>query len=119
MERTMERTIETLTTVFECPGLFASEDPVEDPGVDHAAVQAKVIVEGRPDVSDRAKLFPHPRVLQSVGVLGRVEAWEEETRKKEIIHLRNAISFLLCRRRRVSPAAQGLKQMFRKERRFP
>lgn len=66
-----------LTAVFECPRLFPSEDPVEDAGVGHAPVQAKVVVEGRPDVSYGMKLFPHPRILQSLGVLGCVEAWED------------------------------------------
>lgn len=50
----------TLTTVFEGPWLFPSKDPVENAGVDHAAVQAKVIVERWTDISNRVQLFPHP-----------------------------------------------------------
>lgn len=41
----------TLTTVFEGPGLFSSEEPVENPSVNHATVQAKVIVERWSDIS--------------------------------------------------------------------
>ena len=52
-----------LTTVFEGPRLFPSEDPVEDTSVGHSTVQAEVIVEWRPDVSHRAQLFPHPWTL--------------------------------------------------------
>lgn len=66
-----------LTTVFEGPRLFSSEDPVENPSVDHATVQAKVIVEGRPYVSHCMQLFPHPRILQVVSVLRYMESWED------------------------------------------
>lgn len=64
----------TLTAVLEGPRLFPSEDPVEDAGVDHAAVQAKVIVERRPDVSYSVQLLPHPRLLQVVRIFRRMES---------------------------------------------
>lgn len=65
-----------LTTVFEGPWLFSSKDPVEKPSVDHATIQAKVIVERRPDISYCIQLFPHPRILQVLSVLGYMESWE-------------------------------------------
>lgn len=49
-----------LTTVFEGPWLFSSKDPVEDSCVDHATIQAKVVVERWPDVSDGIQFLPHP-----------------------------------------------------------
>lgn len=65
---------EPLTTVFERPGLLPPEDPVEDAGVNHPAVQAKVIVEGRPDVPHGVQLLPHPRLLQGLSVLRDVKS---------------------------------------------
>merc|ERR1719357_763182 len=61
-------------TVFERPWLLSSEDPVENPSIDHATIQAKVIVEGWPDVSHRVQLFPHPRLLQHLRILRYVES---------------------------------------------
>lgn len=61
--------------MFERPWLFAPEDPVEDPRVDHAAVQTKVVVEGRSDVPDGVELLPHPGRLQGLGVLGSVQTY--------------------------------------------
>lgn len=54
---------QTLTSVFQCPWLFPTEDPVENAGVHHAAVEAKVIVKRRPDVSNRMKFLPNPWFL--------------------------------------------------------
>lgn len=70
-------TMIVLTTVFEGPWLFSSEDPVEKSSVNHTTIQAKVIVEGRPDVSNCIQLFPHPRVLQVLRVLRYMESWED------------------------------------------
>lgn len=64
----------TLTTVFECPGLFSSEDPVEYSCVDHTTIEAKVIVEGRSDVPHCVQLLPHPRILQGLCILGYMES---------------------------------------------
>lgn len=63
--------------MFQGPGLLSSEDPVEDPRVDHPPVQTEVIVEGRPDVSNCVQLFPHPGVLQVVSVFRYVKSWED------------------------------------------
>lgn len=70
-----------LTAVFKCPWLFPSQDPVEDPSVDHATVQAEVIVERRPDVSHCVQLFPHPGVLQALSVLRHMETWDDKKKK--------------------------------------
>lgn len=72
------------TTVFEGPRLFSSEDPVENSSVNHATIQAKVIVEGRPDVSYCIQLFPHPRILQVVTVLGYMEPWKDSKTKRTV-----------------------------------
>lgn len=62
-----------LTTVFKSPWLFSSKDPVEDSSVDHATIQAKVVMERWPDVSDRMQLLPHPGLLQVIRILGYME----------------------------------------------
>lgn len=71
---------EHLTTVFEGPGLLPPEDPVEESGVDHPSIEAKVVVEGRPDVPHGVQLLPHPRALQVVCILRDMETWRSRQR---------------------------------------
>jgi len=63
-----------LTAVFECPRLFSSKDPVENPSIDHTSIQAEVIVERWPDVPHRLQLLPYPRILQGFSILRNMDS---------------------------------------------
>lgn len=66
--------------MFESPWLFSSEDPVEDSSVDHSTIQAKVVMERWPYVSDRMQLLPHPWLLQVIRILRYVEPCSDSKR---------------------------------------
>lgn len=88
-----------LTTVFESPWLFSPQDPVEDPSVDHATIQAKVVMERRPYVSDWMQLLPHPRLLQVISILRYVEPCSHEKRTSlNTQHSTSKILFATCSR---------------------
>ena len=59
--------------VFECPRLFALEQPGEEGGVGYASQVAQPRVEGGTDISHHHQLLPHPALLHTLLVVLQID----------------------------------------------